>query len=72
MEMWSTVVADNISDVESDVDENSEKIFVHKPPSWRDVNLTNIIRELDDLKKSEETPRRVKGPVSERKRSEQL
>ena len=69
--MWSTVVTDDMSDVDLDVDENSEKILVHKQPSWRDVNLTNIICELDDLKRSEETPRRVIGLVSERKRSGQ-
>ena len=47
--------------MESDVDENSEKILVHKPPSWRDAQLNNLIRELNGIKKQEETPRRVIG-----------
>ena len=71
VELWSTVVADDMSDVESDVDENSEKILVHKPPSWRNAQLNNLIREIDGIKKVEETPRRVVGPLSGRKRSGQ-
>ena len=62
-QMWSTLTADDMSDVESG-DEGTE---THRAPSWRTEEQRALIKELDRLSKKD-AKTIIQGASSTRKR----
>ena len=62
--MWLRVSSKDMSDVESDEDEDGQKAHVHHQPSWRTPEISNLIAHVDKLineKEKQSCPRGWRG-----------